>query len=845
MTAPLDNAQMLRQILESSPDCVKIMDLDARLVWMNGPGKLAMQIDLSSSVAGAAWLEFWQGEHRASADAAVASALAGGTGRFSGFCPTSLGEPRWWDVIVTPLRDASGSPKHLLSVSRDISEAKRDEQIEAAKREILVAIAAQEPLPETLDRIAQLHQSFNPDSFCSLQVMDASGRYLLRGAAPSLPESFNASMDGLEIGLGRGSAAAAAWSRESLVARDIASDPNWAGLREIALAQGLRACWSTPVLGNDGQVLGTFSVYYREPQTPAARDRESIDRALVVTRVALESARLVDRLRERDHFFELSLELFCIFDSVAGRFTQVNRALGEVTGFSAEEMTSRYFQEFVHPDDRDAAALAAASLDGEGRELNDYVVRFLCRDGGYRWLQWSARTAQDGLVYAAGRDITEQKKVDMELAHAVSHDAITGLPHHLVFERKLAIVLDEATGPVWILFIGLDHFQSINESMGHGIGDELLLRVAERLRAELGDAGGIARFAGDEFVVAVTGFDQASVLGLAERLRDAISKPIQGGEYQLLVTASVGISQSPDHGRTPQELLRRAEAAMTRAKRQGRDCVREFSTEQMQDIEDRLVLGSQLRGAVARGELELHYQPQHRADDRSLCGFEALLRWNNPSLGRVPPSRFVPVAEALGLMPEIGAWVLDEACRQARVWLDCGHRGFDISVNVAAQQLQRTGLVAQVRAAIERHALPKGALTIELTESSLMENVMRVQNVLAELKALGIQLSLDDFGTGYSSLAYLKQFPIDKLKIDQSFVRGLPDDGDDATIARTIVAMAHQLRMVVAAEGVETPAQALFLKAIGCDELQGYLLGRPVPATEAEAFFRVPANLVT
>ena len=844
MTAPLDNAQMLRQILESSPDCVKIMDLDARLVWMNGPGKLAMQIDLSSSVAGAAWLEFWQGEHRASADAAVASALAGGTGRFSGFCPTSLGEPRWWDVIVTPLRDASGSPKHLLSVTRDISEAKRDEQIEAAKREILVAIAAQEPLPETLDRIAQLHQSFNPDSFCSLQVMDASGRYLLRGAAPSLPESFNASMDGLEIGLGRGSAAAAAWSRESLVARDIASDPNWAGLREIALAQGLRACWSTPVLGNDGQVLGTFSVYYREPQTPAARDRESIDRALVVTRVALESARLVDRLRERDHFFELSLELFCIFDSVAGRFTQVNRALGEVTGFSAEEMTSRYFQEFVHPDDRDAAALAAASLDGEGRELNDYVVRFLCRDGGYRWLQWSARTAQDGLVYAAGRDITEQKKVDMELAHAVSHDAITGLPHHLVFERKLAIVLDEATGPVWILFIGLDHFQSINESMGHGIGDELLLRVAERLRAELGDAGGIARFAGDEFVVAVTGFDQASVLGLAERLRDAISKPIQGGEYQLLVTASVGISQSPDHGRTPQELLRRAEAAMTRAKRQGRDCVREFSTEQMQDIEDRLVLGSQLRGAVARGELELHYQPQHRADDRSLCGFEALLRWNNPSLGRVPPSRFVPVAEALGLMSEIGAWVLDEACRQARVWLDCGHRGFDISVNVAAQQLQRTGLVAQVRAAIERHALPKGALTIELTESSLMENVMRVQNVLAELKALGIQLSLDDFGTGYSSLAYLKQFPFDKLKIDQSFVRGLPDDGDDATIARTIVAMAHQLRLVVAAEGVETPAQALFLKDIGCDELQGYLLGRPVPATEAEAFFRVPVNLV-
>ena len=208
----------------------------------------------------------------------------------------------------------------------------------------------------------------------------------------------------------------------------------------------------------------------------------------------------------------------------------------------------------------------------------------------------------------------------------------------------------------------------------------------------------------------------------------------------------------------------------------------------------------------------------------------------------MPPSRFIPVAEVLGLMPEIGAWVLDEACRQARAWLDLGHSGFDISVNVAAQQLQRAGLVAQVRAAIQRHALPRGTLTIELTESSLMENVLRVQGVLAELKELGIQLSLDDFGTGYSSLAYLKQFPIDKLKIDQSFVRGLPHDTDDATIARTIVAMAHQLRMVVAAEGVETSAQAVFLKAIGCDELQGYLLGRPVAATEAEAFFAVPVH---
>ena len=205
----------------------------------------------------------------------------------------------------------------------------------------------------------------------------------------------------------------------------------------------------------------------------------------------------------------------------------------------------------------------------------------------------------------------------------------------------------------------------------------------------------------------------------------------------------------------------------------------------------------------------------------------------------MPPGRFIPVAEALGLMPEIGAWVLNEACRQASLWMDDGHRDVNIAVNVAAPQLQRPDFVAEVRDALVRNAVPAEVLSIELTESALMENVVRVRGTLVELKAMGIMLSLDDFGTGYSSLAYLKQFPIDKLKIDQSFVRGLPDDGDDAVIARTILTMAHQLRMAVAAEGVETQAQALYLRAIGCDELQGYLLGRPLPADQTVAFFPI------
>jgi EAL domain-containing protein (putative c-di-GMP-specific phosphodiesterase class I) len=263
----------------------------------------------------------------------------------------------------------------------------------------------------------------------------------------------------------------------------------------------------------------------------------------------------------------------------------------------------------------------------------------------------------------------------------------------------------------------------------------------------------------------------------------------------------------------------------------------------MLHLEDYRTLGGRLRDAIANGEFALHYQPRRSATGHALIGFEALLRWNNAVLGNVPPARFIPIAEALGLMPDIGAWVLGEACRQARAWLDDGFRDFTIAVNVSAEQLQRPGLVEQVDAATSLHGIEPSMLDVELTESALIENVARTQRTLAGLKQLGTHLSLDDFGTGYSSLAYLKQFPIDKLKIDQSFVRGLPTDADDAAIAKTIIAMAHQLRMTVSAEGVETEEQSLFLTDIGCDELQGYHLGHPVAAAEAERNF--PAQRVS
>jgi diguanylate cyclase (GGDEF)-like protein/PAS domain S-box-containing protein len=736
------------------------------------------------------------------------------------------------------LADGEGRPDRMVGVCRDVTEAKRAEALEDGQREILAGIAAQRPLAANLARICELHECLNPGALCSILLLDDDGVHVRHGAAPSLPPAFNHAIDGQAIGPSRGSCGTAAFEGQRVVARDIATDPRWNDYRAAAEVHGLRACWSTPVPGNAGQVLGTFAIYYREPREPSAEELADIDRMLPVATIAIESHRLVARLRERDRFFDLAIEIFCIFDLGIERIVQVNPSFLRVTGHSAETLTSRHYLEFVHPDDHDATGAAVTTLVDGGR-VTQFAYRFRCADGTYRWLEWEAVVAEDGLAFAVAHDVTERRRIEAELDYAATHDPVTGLEHHLVLERHLATLLDTGAAPVWLLFVGLDRFQVVNESMGHDIGDDVLQRVASRLRGAVEPRAHLARFAGDEFVVAVPGLDRPAAHALADRLREVVSEPIEAANYRLLLTASVGLSQAPLHGRTLQDLLRRAESAMVLAKRYGRDGICEFSAGQMQDIEDRIVLGRALRGAVARGEMSLHYQPRRRAGDRALSGFEALLRWDSPGLGRVPPSRFVPIAEALGLMPEIGAWVLGEAARQAREWLDSGLAGFSIAVNVSALQLQRAGLVGQVNAVLRRHSLPADTLGIELTESSLMENVERLQDTLAELRDLGVRLSLDDFGTGYSSLAYLKQFPIDALKIDQSFVRGLPEDVRDAAIARTIVAMGHQLGLVVAAEGVENEAQAEFLAAIGCDELQGYHLGRPATAADAVASFGI------
>ena len=550
-----------------------------------------------------------------------------------------------------------------------------------------------------------------------------------------------------------------------------------------------------------------------------------------------------ERLLLLQRAVESSMNGIIIADAQSGNLPiiYVNPAFESLTGYSSEEVMGRNCRFLQGEETRQPELDILRRALSDGSDCN-VILRNFRKDGELFWNHLFISPVRDesgSITHFVGiqNDLTERRQVEAELAYAANHDPVTALPRYPILEAAIGNLLDRDGAELSVLFIDIDHFHAINESMGHIIGDEALRLVSERLRDVLGGPGYLARFAGDEFVAVVPDAPREKVLEVAEALRQAVAQPIEGDGYSLYLTASIGIARSPLHGDSGTDLLRRAEAAMSRAKREGRDAVCEFSTQQMQELEDRLVLGARLREAVSRDELQLHYQPQLDASSRRITGFEALLRWNSPDLGSVPPGRFIPIAESLGLMPELGLWVLNEACRQLSAWRQQGREGFTVAVNFSAHQLQRPDIVQRVREALERHAVPRGMLEIELTESSLMENVDRVKGRLAEIKALGVSLSLDDFGTGYSSLAYLKQFSLDKLKIDRSFVKDLPGDAADAAIARTIVAVGHELRMVVAAEGVETQEQADFLREMGCDELQGYHFGRPAPASEIEARF--------
>lgn len=422
---------------------------------------------------------------------------------------------------------------------------------------------------------------------------------------------------------------------------------------------------------------------------------------------------------------------------------------------------------------------------------------------------------------------------NQELTHLALHDTLTGLPNRTLLADRIqqaTQLVAEQGGCFALMFIDLDGFKPVNDAFGHHLGDQLLREVGLRLREDLRSQDTLARIGGDEFVLLVQLSQPDDALRLAERQVGLINQSFRVAEHDLSISASVGIALFPGNGATPQELLMNADAAMYHAKSMGKNGYSFFDVSMNTNARKQLQLLQDLRKAVEQQQLRLYYQPKFDALSGRAIGAEALLRWEHPQHGLLLPDKFIELAEKTGVIIAIGDWVLNEACRQMQVWYAQGYRDWRIAVNLSALQFCHAGLVTSVANALQRHQLPANSLTLEITETTAMSDADASMRVLQELSEMGVDLSIDDFGTGYSSLMYLKRLPANELKIDRGFVRDLEHDSDDAAIVSAIVALGQALGLRIVAEGVETDMQQDFLTRLGCNSLQGYLLGQPLPA---------------
>lgn len=532
-------------------------------------------------------------------------------------------------------------------------------------------------------------------------------------------------------------------------------------------------------------------------------------------------------------------QVFWMTDADQKALTYISPAYETVTGRSIAELTAnpRAWLECIHPDDRERVRAARKDKARNG----DYEVTFrmMHTDGSERWMHSRAFPVydQDGAVYriaGISEDITEQKRAQEKLLQLAHYDGLTSLPNRVLFRDRLQQTLAQAQRNDWIiavLFIDLDHFKNINDTLGHAGGDDLLLQVAGRLTACVRTGDTVGRLSGDEFSVILSELAAAQDAGLvAQKIGTALQAPFTVNDTEIFITASIGITLYPCDSTDIDILIRNADTAMYGAKGLGRNNHQFYTADMNEKSMERMQMNTRLRHALERREFVLHFQPKAHVANGTISGFEALLRWQSPDLGLVAPDRFIPLLEESGLIVQVGEWVLEAACIQLREWQDLGLELVPVAVNCSARQLQHGGLDASIERILQQYGIDPHWLEIEITESSLMQNPDQIAQMLQRIEEHGVRLAIDDFGTGYSSLSYLKKFPLHALKIDRTFVRDITTDADDASIVRTVVALAHNLGLKVIAEGVETREQLDFLAVHGCDEAQGYLLSRPVPA---------------
>ncbi len=796
----------LRAMFEAEPECVKLMSEDGTVLQMNPAGLRMLEADTPEQVIGHKALGIVAPAHRREFVTLMRRVFAGESASLEFEAVGLKGNRRWLETYEVPMRDAQGRITSMLGITRDITERKQIEQ----KSEVLM----------------RRHQALMNSALEGIHIMDMDGNIVETNATFCRMLGYTQA-EAAKLNVADWDTQ---WSREALMER----------FRQLIHLDG--ALFETRHRRKDGSVIEV------EISTTGAE----IDGQYYLyasSRDITERKRAEEDLRIAAATFDTQEAI--MITSPDARILRVNQAFRDITGYSAAEVVGQdpsLFRSGRH----DAAFYRA-------------MWSVLLASGKWSGEIWDRR--KDGTIYpklmtitavydqhkqvthyvAIFRDISALKQSEQEIHQLAFYDALTGLPNRRLLLDRLqqAMALGTRTSAYGaLLFLDLDHFKTVNDTRGHAAGDKLLVAVARRLQSCVREGDSVARMGGDEFVVVLENLSgvetEAAALTevIAEKILSELNQPYVLTEFECVSTASIGVSLFRGHHESAADLLQHTDVAMYQAKAEGRNAIRFFDPHMQTVLEARATLEADLRQALDQQLFRLYYQIQVDRLRRPL-GAEVLLRWEHPRRGLVLPGEFIPLAEEIGLIVPIGLWVLQSACAQLRVWQDDPlTRDLTLAVNVSAKQFRQPDFVAQLQRVLQESGANPARLKLELTESTVLGNVADAIGKMHEIKSLGINFSMDDFGTGYSSLQYLKQLPLDQIKIDQTFVRDIATDPNDAAIVQTILAMTEILGFEVIAEGVETEAQREFLDLRGCPAFQGYLFGRPLPLVQFETALR-------
>lgn len=772
----------------------------------------------------------------------------------------------WEHEIISPLKNELGETTHFVSIREDITGRRHTEQ---ALRRLNRSLRMLSECNQVLVRVQDEQELL--DTICGIIVEIGRLRLAWAGyaerdeaktvrpvACRGVGEDYvrQAQITWADTERGRGATGTAIRSGTTVVMNDILTNPDYEPWRERALRHGYASSIALPLKGQDG-IFGVLNVYSSAPDFFDSEEvillnelAADLAYGIVSLRTAAEREKAESALRLTHQAMESSSNgiMICDMSSRNSPVIYVNPAFERITGYPADEIMGRN-PHFLAGADRDQMGLEEIYAAVREQRAGSAILRNYHKDGSPFWNELSispVRNEAGSVTHFVGifNDVTERMRYQEEIEHHATHDTLTGLANRNLLADRLGQAMGYARRSgrlVAVLLLNIDRFKVINDSLGHGFGDTLLKMLAQRLASCVRESDTIARLGGDEFVIILAEVAQADdVAPVARKIIETLTLPLEMDGQEIFTTASIGISLYPRDGADQEILLKNADTAMYRVKESGRNAYRFYTEDMNARSVEKFKLEAGLRRALERGEFLLHYQPVVSLDTGTITGAEALLRWQSGDRGMVSPADFIPLAEETGLILPIGEWALRAACLEARRLLDRGLPPIAISVNVSVLQFRQKNFVTIVKDALDAAGLSPLLLKIEITESAIMHNPEEAVAILEGLRSLGVAISVDDFGTGYSSLSYLRRFPIDQLKVDRSFVRDVATDPDSATIARAIVALAHNLHLEAVAEGVETAEQLAFLEEIGCDKVQGFLFSRPVPADD---LYRLLAGL--